>query len=52
MGDEKGVSVAYPALPNEVKPGDTILLADGTIELQVLESGGQDIQCPLSWEEY
>jgi pyruvate kinase len=45
MGDERGVSVNYPSLPDEVKPGDTILLADGTIELQVLGNSGQDIQC-------
>ncbi len=45
MGDEKGASVSYPALPSEVKPGDRILLADGTIELQVLGSDGQDIEC-------
>ena len=45
MGDEKKVSVTYPSLPDEVKPGDTILLADGTIELQVLGNSGQDIQC-------
>jgi len=45
MGDEKRVSVSYPSLPDEVKPGDTILLADGTIELQVLGNSGQDIQC-------
>ena len=34
-----------PPLPDEVKPGDTILLSDGTIELQVLKSDGQKIQC-------
>lgn len=45
LGDEQGVSVTYPSLPKEVKPGDTILLSDGTIELQVLESNGQDIRC-------
>jgi pyruvate kinase len=45
MGDEKGVSVSYPPLPREVKTGDRILLADGTIELQVLGSDGQDIEC-------
>ncbi len=45
MGDEKGVSVNYFSLPKEVKSGDTILLADGTIELQALETNGQDIQC-------
>jgi pyruvate kinase len=45
MGDERGVSVNYAPLPREVKPGDTILLSDGTIELQVLKSDGQKIQC-------
>jgi len=45
IGDENGVSVTYPFLPKEVKPKDTILLSDGTIELQVLESSGKDIQC-------
>ncbi len=47
MGDEKRVSVTYPSLPDEVKPGDTILLADGTIELQVLGNSGRDIQCSV-----
>jgi pyruvate kinase len=45
LGDEKGASVTYPALPKEVKPRDTLLLSDGTIELQVLETNGQDIRC-------
>jgi pyruvate kinase len=44
-GDEKKVFVSYPPLPQEVKPGDTILLADGTIELQVLKSKAEDIFC-------
>jgi pyruvate kinase len=47
VGDEKRASVTYPALPNEVKPGDRILLSDGTIDLQVLKSDGQDIQCEV-----
>lgn len=47
MGDENGVSVTYPSLPSEVKSKDTILLADGTIELQVLESNSRDIQCQI-----
>lgn len=47
IGDEKGASVTYPSLPNEVKPGDRILLSDGTIELQVLKSDGQEIQCEV-----
>jgi pyruvate kinase len=45
LGDEKGASVSYSSLPREVKPEDRILLADGTIELQVLGSDGRDIEC-------
>jgi pyruvate kinase len=45
MGDEKGVSITYPSLPKEVEIGDTILLSDGTIELQVTGTTDQDIEC-------
>jgi pyruvate kinase len=45
MGDEKGAFVNYASLPAEVNPGDTILLSDGTIELRVLKSDGEKIQC-------
>jgi pyruvate kinase len=45
MGDGKGVFVNYAPLPDEVKPGDTILLSDGTIELRVLKSDGQKVHC-------
>ncbi|MCX8117363.1 MAG: pyruvate kinase [Desulfobacterota bacterium] len=47
-GDERGVSVNYASLPREVKAGDTLLLADGAIELQVLKSNGQDIECQVT----
>lgn len=47
IGDETKATVTYPALPSEVKPGDRILLADGTIELKVLESDGQHIRCQV-----
>jgi pyruvate kinase len=45
VGDEKRASVTYSSLPSEVKSGDRILLADGTIELQALGSNAQDIRC-------
>jgi pyruvate kinase len=48
LGDEEKVSVSYPSLPDEVKPGDRILLADGTIELEVLKSDGQEIECRVA----
>lgn len=45
IGNEEKVSVSYPSLPQEVKPGDTILLADGQIDLQVLAIEGEEIRC-------
>jgi pyruvate kinase len=47
VGDEKKASMTYPNLPREVKAGDRILLADGTIELQTLESDGKNIRCEV-----
>lgn len=47
LGDEKGVSMNYAPLPREVKVGDTLLLADGAIELQALRSNDQDILCQV-----
>ncbi|PIX24813.1 MAG: pyruvate kinase [Deltaproteobacteria bacterium CG_4_8_14_3_um_filter_45_9] len=47
IGDETQAAVTYSALPGEVKLGDRILLADGTIELQVLESNGKNIRCQV-----
>lgn len=34
-GDHKQASVGYSKLPEEVRPGQSILLADGTVELEV-----------------
>ena len=45
VGDETRATITYPALLSEVKAGDRILLADGMIELQVLESDGKNIRC-------
>ncbi len=47
IGDETKATVTYPDLPDELKRGDRVLLADGTIELKVLGSGGKDIQCQV-----
>lgn len=44
-GDSRQVSITYGELPHLVKPGDTILLADGSIELEVLETTEEDITC-------
>ncbi|HET8760798.1 MAG TPA: pyruvate kinase [Nitrospiria bacterium] len=42
-GDWRAVSIASPDLTNAVKPGDTILLSDGTIELTVEHVGDGDV---------
>jgi pyruvate kinase len=44
-GSKQEVSVSYERLPQEVKPGDVLLLADGNLELEIKEVGGNDIHC-------
>jgi pyruvate kinase len=46
-GNAERVSVNYPKLPDEVKAGDQILLADASIELVVKEIAGTDIRCEV-----
>ncbi len=43
IGDENKISVSYAGLPKDVKPGDTILLNDGLINLKVLSSTDKEI---------
>jgi pyruvate kinase len=38
-------STTYPDFARDVKPGDTVLLADGTLQLQVLETNGIAARC-------
>jgi pyruvate kinase len=45
VGDEREVSVSYPKLPSEVAAGDTLLLADGSITLEVMEVAAKDVRC-------
>lgn len=42
-GNQKIVSVSYPGLVNDVKPGDLVLLDDGLIKLIVEEVEGQNV---------
>ncbi len=44
-GSSSQVCVDYAGLPDEVKSGDRILLADGAIELAVTRIAGPDIHC-------
>lgn len=45
VGNEKEVSVTYRELPQDVQAGDTLLLADGALELRVERVRGEDIHC-------
>jgi pyruvate kinase len=45
VGDNSIISTGYAHLPQDVKPGDRILLADGLIELRVEQAGQTDILC-------
>jgi len=46
-GNENEVSVNYSDLPKDVHPGDSLLLSDGALELEVLETNGQNIRCQV-----
>jgi pyruvate kinase len=39
LGDERQASISYDGLANDVKPGDSILLDDGLLQLEVAEIG-------------
>ena len=46
-GDQQRVSVSYANLPSDVKVGDLILLADGSIELSVLDKDARNVICEV-----
>lgn len=43
MGTKEKVSTTYTSLPNDVKPGDIILIDDGKLQVKVLEAKGSDV---------
>lgn len=47
LGDETKVSVNYPNLFCELTPGDTILINNGLVNLEVSEINGRDILCKV-----
>jgi len=48
-GTPDRLSTAYEALADDVRPGDTILLADGTVELRVLAvAPGREVECVVT----
>ncbi len=46
-GTAEKISVSYPDLAQEVKKGGVILLADGLVELEVIETSGKEIRCKI-----
>jgi len=47
-GTPDRLSTTYAALADDVRPGDTILLADGTVELRVLSVGAGEVECVVT----
>src|SRR5258708_6986665 len=44
-GTAEKISTTYEPLPHDVSPGDKILLDDGNLELRVLKSAGDCVEC-------
>ena len=44
-GDERGVSVNYEGLADDLAPGDRVLLANGLLALEVTDIAGREIRC-------
>jgi pyruvate kinase len=47
IGDQGRASVTFSRLPQTVKPGDTLYLNDGLIQLQVDNIAGNDVNCKV-----
>ena len=45
IGTKDKFAVSYPEIVNDLKPGNTILLDDGLIGLEVLEINGKEVKC-------
>jgi pyruvate kinase len=45
IGNAERVSMSFALLPQVVKPGDTLFLNDGIIQLEVMRIVGDDVQC-------
>jgi len=44
-GDAHGASTTYADLARDVKPGDSLLIDDGLVRLEVIESDGVRVRC-------
>ena len=48
VGDSGRVSVSFPQLPHSVRPGDTLFLNDGYIQLEVVAVEGPEVRCRVT----
>ena len=44
-GENRRITVTYEHIAEDVKPGDSVLLDDGKISLQVVQVNGEDVIC-------
>ncbi|MGG4219341.1 pyruvate kinase [Paenibacillus jamilae] len=47
LGDEHRISVNYPDMPKDIKPGDRILIDDGLVDLTVTSIEGTEMICNI-----
>ena len=47
VGDARRVCTTYEQLPQDVKPGDMLLIDDGRLQLQVKETGDRSVRCEV-----
>jgi pyruvate kinase len=47
IGNQQRASVNYDKFPQEVHPGQTLLLADGAVELEIEEVTSSDVHCKV-----
>jgi pyruvate kinase len=47
LGNCERASTSYAQFALDVKPGDRILLADGTVELRAMETDGRSVRCTV-----
>jgi pyruvate kinase len=47
LGSRHEVSVPYSHLVKDVQPGDTLLLSDGDVELEVISTTEEDVHCKV-----
>jgi pyruvate kinase len=48
VGSRDRVSVTYGRLPTEVRPGDRLLIDDGKVAVEVVDTDGTDITCRVT----